>query len=77
MDEEKLDKLESKLNQLDEALASKDEALASKDEALASKSKVIGVLAEENKKLKAQLKDDETAYASENEHLIKQYLGKK
>ena len=70
MDEEKLDKLESKLNQLDEALASKDEALA-------SKSKVIGVLAEENKKLKAQLKDDETAYASENEHLIKQYLGKK
>jgi len=69
MNEEKLDELEGKLNQLDEVLASKDEALA-------SKSKVIGVLAEENKKLKAQLKDDETAYASENEQLIKQYRGK-
>jgi len=70
MNEEKLNELEGKLNQLDEALASKDEALA-------SKSKVIGVLAEENKKLKAQLKDGETAYASENEQLIKQYLRKK
>lgn len=65
--DEKLSELEGKLNQLDEALASKDEALA-------SKSKVIGVLAEENKKLKMQLKDDETA--SENEQLIKQYLKK-
>ncbi len=63
--DEKLNELEGKLNQLDEALA--------------SKSKVIGVLAEENKKLKAQLKDDETgaSYAAENAQLIKQHLREK
>ncbi|MDP2755533.1 MAG: hypothetical protein Q8P40_14245 [Nitrospirota bacterium] len=65
MVEEKLNQLEGKLNQLDTALERKD--------------KVIGLLAEENKNLKAQLKDDETgvSYAAENEQLIKQYLGKK
>ena len=63
--DEKLKELEGKLNQLDTALERKD--------------KVIGVLAEENKKLKGQLKDDETgpSYAAENEQFIKQYLGEK
>jgi hypothetical protein len=65
MVEEKLNELEGKLNQLDTALERKD--------------KVIGVLAEENKKLKAQLKDDETgaSYAAENAELIKQHLREK
>ena len=65
MDEEKLNELEGKLNQLDTALERKD--------------KVIGVLAEENKKLKAQLKDSEpgASYAAENMELIRGYLGKR
>jgi len=64
MVEEKLNELEKKLSLLDVALENKD--------------KVIDVLAEENKKLKAQLKDSEpgASYGDENAELIKNYLRK-